>query len=225
MNMSASSGSAANVASSSSTRTRGRLRLHPARSIMRRRPRASVGCVRRRSSPASSASGSTASASPARATRPGISHTTLVASSCTDHAPPGAGDGFAAAQAVLAHAGQHQRQRARAVGVGHRSEQHVRGRTMRVLGRLLVEHGHHGAVAPLQRQVEVARGDVDHAGLHRLSVGGLDHRERGLAVEPLGEEPGEHLRHVRHDHHRRAQSRRAAARGFRPSPPGRRSTG
>ena len=99
-------------------------------------------------------------------TRPGISHTTLVASSCTSTRPPARVISSRRSAPSWPMPVSTSASPRATVGLGDRSEQHVGGRAMRVLRRRLIEHGDDGAVAPLDGQMEIAGRDVDHARLH-----------------------------------------------------------
>src|SRR5215831_13786181 len=90
-----------------------------------------------------------------------------------EDAAAGAGDLLAAPQSVLAHAGQHDTEAARPERRGNRLEEHVGRRTMRVLGRILIEDRDGAARGFPDGQVVVAWRDVDDARLNRLAVDGF----------------------------------------------------
>src|SRR5262245_20419957 len=77
-----------------------------------------------------------------------------------------------------------------------------------MLERTVAERRHDLTAAPLHQQVRVAGRDVHGAGPDAQAVGGFDHAQWRLSVEPLRQQPREHVRHVLHDQDRRGKGRR-----------------
>ena len=130
--------------------------------------------------------------------------TTLVASSCAMTWPPAATIDLRAAQAVRAHAGQHQRQHLAAPDLGGRGEQRIDRRLAEIHQRAVVDRDHGRAVAARDLHVLAAGRDIDGAGVDLFAVDRLAHRPLGDAGEMLGKDGREGRRHVLRDQHRRA---------------------
>ena len=102
----------------------------------------------------------------------------------------------------MTHPGHHDREHPGAVDVGRRAEQHVGGRPAGVLRRRVVDVDDDRLAAARQGHVVPARRDVDLPCDDLVPVRGFDNLERASAIEPLGQHPGEHRRHVLDDEDR-----------------------
>ena len=120
------------------------------------------------------------------------------------HIAAGGDDRLRAAQAVRAHAGEHQRQHLGAPDRGGRGKQRVDRRLAEIDQRPVVDRDHGDAVAARDLHVLAAGRDIDGAGIDLLAVLRLAHRALGDAGEVLGQDGGEGRRHVLGDQHRRA---------------------
>src|SRR5262245_22889336 len=109
-------------------------------------------------------------------------------------------DRFAAAQAVLTHPGQDHSQGVAPVGLGHRAKQDVGGRSAGVFGGVLMHQRADLEPVPLDHHVVISGRDVRVSWLkHAVRTALLD-RDGILGGESLGQQPGEHRRHVLHDY-------------------------
>ena len=117
------------------------------------------------------------------------------ASACGD-------DRLRAAQAVRAHAGEHQGEHLRAPDLGGRRKQRIDGGLAEIHQRAVVDRNDGHAVAALDRHVPAAGGKVDGADIDLLAIPRLAHRTVGGAGEMLGHDCGEGRRHMLGDEHR-----------------------
>src|ERR1035437_6565761 len=100
----------------------------------------------------------------------------------------GGGDRLRAAQAVRAHAGEHQAEHFWAPDLGGRGKQRVDGRLAEIDQRAVVERDDGDAVAAHDRHVPPAGGEIDGAGIDLLALHRLARRALGEAGEVLGQD-------------------------------------
>ena len=106
----------------------------------------------------------------AATTLPGMPQTTEDASSCTITSPPASRMSADSARAVRPHAGKHHRQHIRAVGLGHRAEQHIHRRAAGIFLRIVVDAQHEFSPLANHRHVIVAGRNPDLTALQSLAL-------------------------------------------------------
>ena len=121
-----------------------------------------------------------------------------------EHVPPLAADEAAAGQAVGAHAGENHREHAGAVNAQQPSERAHRPRdgndSRADPGSDEASAARRSADGLTTSRCQLPRAMVDGAGLHGVAFRRLRGPRRATAaVEPLGKQAGEDLRHVLHD--------------------------